>query len=145
MFKLWDKRPAMEFDEEGLLKETTYKATLSGGPGGQHANKASTKIMLEWDLKTTQIFNEEQVKRLQKNLRSYLNKEDVLQLFSDETRSQHQNKNLADRRFLELIKNALKKPKKRKKTKPGKKYHLNRLKQKKQIAEKKALRKNPLD
>jgi ribosome-associated protein len=30
--------------------ELTYRATRSGGPGGQHVNTSSTRIELLWDL-----------------------------------------------------------------------------------------------
>ena len=39
-------------DAERLLKELTFKATRSGGAGGQHVNKVSSKVILTFDLRT---------------------------------------------------------------------------------------------
>lgn len=134
----------MRFDEDALRKEFTYTATTSGGPGGQHANKVSTKVILEWDLNQTSVFDEKQVLTLQERLKTYLTKGGILQISSAETRSQHTNKELVSNRLIEKIGEALKPVKKRKRPKPGKKFHENRLAQKKRIAEKKANRKDPL-
>lgn len=46
----------MNFNEKQLLEELAYKASLSGGPGGQHANKTHSKITLEWEIKNTVVF-----------------------------------------------------------------------------------------
>lgn len=131
-------------NEKELLKEVTYTATLSGGPGGQHANKANTKVILEWNLAETKAFKKEEIQRLRKNLKSYLSQQGVVQLSSGETRSQFQNKTMVTERFLKLLKSALKPRKKRKRPKPGKKFHEKRLEQKRRRAEKKGNRKNPL-
>lgn len=132
------------FDDGELIKEVNYKAVLSGGPGGQHTNKASTKVVLEWDLAQTALFSEKEIQRLREKLSSHLTKENVLQLACEETRSQHRNKAIVTDRFLHLTKTGLKKPKKRKKPKPGKKFHEKRLKEKKKQSEKKEGRKDPL-
>lgn len=134
----------MQFYRSKLIAELTYKATLSGGPGGQHANKANTKIILEWDLEKTTLFSASTINQLKERLHSYLTKENVLQLTCAETRSQHTNKKIVTERLLHLIQTNLTPPKKRKKPKPGKKFHKKRLKEKKRQAEKKENRKNPL-
>lgn len=131
------------FNEEALIKELDFKAVLSGGPGGQHANKTSTKVELYWNVMATTVFSEEEIQRLLKNLKSRLTKENVLLLTSDETRSQHKNKELVIEKFLEIVKKGLQKPKKRKKTKPSKAAKQKRLQEKKQQAEKKERRKDP--
>jgi ribosome-associated protein len=131
------------FNEENLLKEPEFKAVLSGGPGGQHANKVSSKVELSWDVANTEIFSEEEIQLLLKNLKTRLTKENILILTSGETRSQHKNKEIVIEKFLELIKEGLKKPKTRKKTKPSKAAKQKRLQEKKQQAEKKERRKGP--
>lgn len=132
------------FDEALLKSELSFKAVLSGGPGGQHANKVSTKVILEWDLNKTQVFSAAACSRLREKLKSFINKEGILQLSSDETRSQHKNKEAVIRKFITLLEQGLKKPKKRIPTKAGKAYHEKRLKEKRVNAEKKSNRKNPL-
>ena len=62
----------------------------------------------------------EEKELLLKNLQPKLTKEGVLLLNCDESRSQHKNKEIVIKRFLEIIYNGLKIPKKRKATKPSK-------------------------
>jgi ribosome-associated protein len=130
--------------EEELLKEADFKAVLSSGPGGQHANKTSTKVVLSWDLENTEVYEDEKKERLQFQLKKKLTKTGVLQLSADHTRSQHKNKEIVIKRFLKIIEEALRVPKQRKKSKPSRKQKLKRLKSKKIQSEKKANRKNPL-
>lgn len=134
----------MDFDKAQILSELTFKAVLSSGPGGQHANKTSSRVILSWNLDESTVFTEEQKQRLQKKLKSYLTKNNILQLTSEETRSQHKNKEIVIERFFELLEKGLKKRKKRVKPVPGKEYHEKRLQEKRRIAEKKAGRRDPM-
>ncbi len=77
-------------------------------------------------------------------LQSRLTNNGELILQSDESRSQHKNKELVTQRFLDIIKEAVVKPKPRKKTKPSKASKLKRLRKKKMHSEKKSNRKDPL-
>ena len=131
------------FDAALLITELNFKAIRSSGAGGQHVNKVSSKVVLNFDLSNSQVFSEEQKTLLFKNLESRLTTEGVLILQSDESRSQHKNKDLVIKRFLELIKQNLKRPKKRKPTKVPRSVKLKRLSKKKQQADKKANRKPP--
>jgi len=126
-----------------LLKELNFKAIRSSGPGGQHVNKTSSKIELTFDVLNSAILTEEQKQLLLKNVSSRLTKDNVLILFCDESRSQHKNKEIVIERFLQLIKNGLTIPKKRKPTKPTKASIKKRLKSKKNISIKKLSRKRP--
>ncbi|MEN8187578.1 MAG: alternative ribosome rescue aminoacyl-tRNA hydrolase ArfB [Bacteroidota bacterium] len=129
---------------EILYTELKYTASRSSGPGGQHANKVSSKIQLLFDLEDSKAFTLEEKERLLKNLKPKLTKENVLILSSEESRSQHQNKEIVTKKFLEIIKNGLKVPKKRKITKPTKVSVKKRLEKKKRQALKKAQRRKPL-
>ena len=131
------------FDEALLISELTFKAIRSSGAGGQHVNKVSSKVVLNFDLTNSQVFDEVQVDLLLKNLSTRLTSEGTLILYSDESRSQHKNKELVIKRFLELIQLGLKVPKKRKPTKVPRAVKLKRLSKKKQQADKKANRKPP--
>ena len=131
------------FDEGLLISELTFKAIRSSGAGGQHVNKVSSKVVLNFDLTNSQVFSEEQVALLLKNLSTRLTSDGILILHSDESRSQHKNKELVIKRFLELIQQSLKVPKKRKPTKVPRAVKLKRLSKKKQQADKKANRKPP--
>ena len=130
-------------DLENLTKELTFKAIRSSGAGGQHVNKVSSKIELTFDLKNSFELSDEQKELLIKNLATKLTKEYKLILFSDVSRSQHKNKEIAIDRFIEIIKKGLFVPKKRKPTKPSKASIRKRLKSKKKISAKKITRKKP--
>ena len=126
-----------------ILRELQFKAVRSSGAGGQHVNKVSTKIELFFDLKASVALSDLEKERISSKLSSRLTKEKVLLLQCDESRSQHKNKALVIKRFLETIENALKIPKKRRKTKPSKSSIEKRLKSKKKSAQKKANRSKP--
>ncbi|WP_370398016.1 alternative ribosome rescue aminoacyl-tRNA hydrolase ArfB [Tenacibaculum dicentrarchi] len=126
-----------------LIKELHFKATRSSGAGGQHVNKVSSKIELSFDVAKSNQLSENQKEILCTKLASRLTKEQILILFSDETRSQHRNKELAIKRFLALIKDGLKRPKIRRATKPSKASILKKSADKKRQKMKKSLRKKP--
>ncbi len=128
---------------ENLIKELNFKAIRSGGPGGQHANKVSSKIELTFDVNASNELSDEQKQLLLKKIANRLSKENILILFCDEDRSQHKNKEIVIKRFLEVIKEGLRKPKKRKATKPSKKSIQKRLDNKKKTSEKKSSRQKP--
>lgn len=130
-------------NSEGIIHELNFKAVRSSGAGGQHVNKVSSKVELIFDLQNSNVLNLEEKELLLKNLKSKLTKENVLLLQCDESRSQHKNKEIIIKRFLELIKNGLKIPKKRKATKPSKSSIQKRLDKKKKHAFKKAFRRKP--
>lgn len=130
-------------DAENIVKELNFKAIRSSGAGGQHVNKTSSKIELTFDLENSSSLTDEEKTILKTKLSSKLTNENLLILFCEETRSQHKNKELAIKRFLELVKQNLKKPKKRKPTKPSKAAIEKRLDKKQNNALKKALRKKP--
>jgi len=128
---------------EKIIKELNFKAVRSSGAGGQHVNKVSSKIELFFDVQNSTEFTEEEKELLFKNLSSKLSKENILILTCDESRSQHKNKEIVIKRFIEVITKGLKIPKKRKPTKPSKSSIKKRLEKKKKQAYKKALRNKP--
>ena len=130
-------------DKVLIVQELQFKAVRSSGAGGQHVNKVSTKIELSFDVSNSNALSDREKERVLLKLNYRLTKENLLLLQCDESRSQHKNKELAIKRFLELIESALKVPKKRKKTKPSKAAIEKRLKAKKKSSEKKANRAKP--
>ncbi|HZW62299.1 MAG TPA: alternative ribosome rescue aminoacyl-tRNA hydrolase ArfB [Flavobacteriaceae bacterium] len=130
-------------DEAALLKELHFTATRSSGSGGQHVNKVSSKVELQFNIHASQIFSEEQKQQLLSELQSKLTKDKVLILRCDQTRSQHKNKEIVIDRFFSLLAEALKVEPERKPTKVPKHIKIKRLKQKRQHAEKKSSRKPP--
>ncbi|WP_438962666.1 peptide chain release factor-like protein, partial [Nonlabens sp.] len=102
-------------DIHQLHKEVKYTAFASSGPGGQHANKVATKVMLEWKVEESLAFAEAEHQRILYKLHNRLTKNGVLQLSSQESRSQATNKELVFKRFVKLINQVLIIPKARKK------------------------------
>ena len=131
------------FDEEAILQELTLKGIRSSGSGGQHVNKVSSKVELTFNLAESFVFNNYQKERLIDKLQHRLTKESVLILQCGESRSQHKNKDIVIKRFLALIKDALKVPKIRRPTKVPKSVIKKRLKSKRKRSEKKANRQKP--
>jgi len=130
-------------DTSQLIRELQFKAVRSGGAGGQHVNKVSTKIELTFDLENSIAFSNKEKERLRFKLHPRLSKDGLFLLQCDETRSQHKNKELVVLRFLTMIESALQAPKKRKWTKPSKTSVEKRLRAKKMTSRKKANRGKP--
>jgi len=130
---------------ENLIKEIDFKAVRSSGAGGQHVNKVSSKIVLRFDVKKSVVLSDEEKELLLKNLSKKLNREHILIVSCQESRSQHKNKEIAISKFLKTIANALKVKKLRKATKPSKKSIHKRLEKKAKHALKKANRRKNYD
>jgi ribosome-associated protein len=129
--------------DENIIKELKFKAIRSGGAGGQHVNKVSSKVVLFFDIMRSQYLTAEEKEILSKNLHSKLTKDKLLILNCDESRSQHKNKEIVTGRFISMISNGLKIPKERRVTKPSKSSIQKRLETKKKLGLKKAYRKRP--
>lgn len=130
-------------DKTKIIQELQFKAVRSSGAGGQHVNKVSTKIELFFDVDSSNALTETEKERISLKLPHRLTKENMLLLQCDESRSQHKNKDLAIKRFLEVLENALIIPKKRRKTKPSRGAIEKRLQNKKKAAQKKVNRGKP--
>lgn len=130
-------------NKDVILQELKFRAVRSGGAGGQHVNKVSTKVELTLNLPNSKAFNKSEKERLYKTLKKRLTSDNNLLVQCDDSRSQHRNRDIAEDRLLKLIEEALKVPKKRKKTSPSKASVEKRLKTKKAIAKKKISRKKP--
>ena len=122
------------------LAELRYRATRSGGPGGQHVNTSSTKIELEFDVGASQSLTESQRARIRDRLANRIDGDGVLRLSSSGSRSQHQNKEDVTERLGRLIADALKERKARRKTRVPRAAKEARLKEKKKRADTKKRR-----
>ncbi|WP_298363335.1 alternative ribosome rescue aminoacyl-tRNA hydrolase ArfB [uncultured Lutibacter sp.] len=130
-------------ESEIIIHELQFKAVRSSGAGGQHVNKVSSKVELSFNIKASNGLSLEEKVLIQTKLANKISKEKVLTLSCSESRSQHKNKEIVIKRFFELIKKSLKKPKVRKATKPTKSSIQKRLDKKKKLAFKKAFRRKP--
>jgi|SRR5687767_5567381 len=111
--------------------EVDYRATRAGGPGGQHVNTSSTKVELLWDVAKSPSITDEQRDLVMQKLRKRIGEDGMLRLTSSTSRSQHQNKEDVTERFARMLADALRVPKRRKKTKMPRAVKEARLKAKK--------------
>lgn len=114
--------------------EIDFRASRSGGPGGQHANTSSTRVEVLWNVAESAVLDEKQRARILKRLENRINAEGVLQVASSEQRSQLQNRESAEARLAELVAQALRTRKRRKPTRPTRASKERRLKEKKHRA-----------
>jgi len=135
----------MNFNKADLQKETTYKASRSGGKGGQNVNKVSSKVELLFSISNSALFNDEEKELLNDKLQSRFNKDGLVQIICDEERSQYLNKEKALERLVLLLTRALHKPKVRKASKVSKAAKLARREKKRINAVKKESRKKNFD
>lgn len=119
------------------LAELEYRATRSGGPGGQHVNTSSTRIELLWNVAASGALTEEQRERILRKLPNRIDQDGVLRVVASETRSQFQNRKLATERLVALLGEALRERKRRRPTRPSRAAKEARLRAKKRRSEKK--------
>lgn len=119
------------------LTELVVRATKSGGPGGQHVNTSSTRVEVVWNVRTTSALTDAQRFRALTMLATRLDGEGNLRVVASDTRSQRQNRSLAEERLTELVRRSLVVPKVRRRTKPTRSSVENRLTEKKRQAGKK--------
>lgn len=110
----------MIFDIENLERFISYKTSRSGGKGGQHVNKVSTKVELLFDLNACSLFTDEQKQRIKVKLNQRIQSKGKLQIVCQQDRSQLKNKEIAKKKLITLINHALKLPQQRKESKRSK-------------------------
>ena len=123
-------------------QEIQYEAVRSSGPGGQHVNKVSTAVVLKYPV-SPQHYPDWFIRRLKKAAGRQMSKDGKIIIKAQNYRSQARNKKTAFDRLVILFTNAVKRPKRRKKSKVPKKAIESRLKNKKIRSQKKQLRKSP--
>ena len=125
--------------------ELEITASRSGGPGGQHVNKTSSRITVRWNVQQTHALNDEQKLRVLEQLQSEITSEGDLLVSNSSSRSQAQNKQLALDVLAQKIRKALYIPKKRMKVKVPKSATEARLHEKKKRGSIKAMRNKRID
>jgi ribosome-associated protein len=125
------------------LAELEFRASRSGGPGGQHVNTSSTRIELWWDVAGSAALSEEQRQRLLVRLASRLDGSGRLRLVSSGSRSQLRNREEVTERLREVVAQALIVPKVRKRTRPSRAAKAARLESKRRRAATKRERRPP--
>jgi len=128
--------PVLSIDES----EMQFDFIRSSGPGGQNVNKVSTAVQLKFDIAGSSNLSPKVRERLIKLAGSKVTKENVLIIEASGFRSQEKNRKDAISRLIELIREAAKEPKFRRKTKPTLKSKRKRLESKKRQGEIKRMR-----
>ncbi len=124
-----------------LVSELTFKTSRSGGAGGQNINKVSSKVELDFDVLNSALLTDEQKKIILSKANKKITRDGIMQIISQTERNQLGNKEIAIKKFNELIAKCFVIKKKRKLTKPSKAAKEKRLETKKKNSEIKNMRK----
>lgn len=131
----------MKFTNRDLSSEFVFKTSRSGGKGGQHVNKVSSKVELSFDVLQSALLDEEEKQVIVAKLSHRLTNQGMIKIICQEERSQFRNKQLALEKFYALLEKCFVKRKKRLATKPSKTSIAKRLKAKQTIKKRKENRK----
>jgi ribosome-associated protein len=119
--------------------ELTWTFGPSGGPGGQHANRAHTRAEVRFDAEASGSFSQYQRQRIIDRLGS------VVTVSADDERSQLRNRRLALDRLRQKLAGALRVEKPRRPTRPGRGAVERRLDAKRRQAARKRDRRGGFD
>ncbi|OEU64751.1 MAG: class I peptide chain release factor [Desulfovibrio sp. S3730MH75] len=123
--------------------EINFITSRSSGPGGQHANKTSSRVTLIFNLQESPTLSEHQKSRILSRIASRINGKGELHLSCEDHRSQFRNKEEAIERFKTIMANGLKPIISRRKTKVPYSTKRKRLNNKNKRAETKKNRSKP--
>lgn len=133
--------PRLALDDRSI----EFRFIRASGPGGQNVNKVATAAELRFDLAGDVVLPEPVKQRLHLLAGKRISREGVLVISAQRFRTQERNRADALERLQELVKRAAQSPRKRIPTKPTKASKRRRLDGKRQLADKKRLRRNTRD
>ena len=119
------------------VSEIEMRVSRSSGPGGQHAQKSSTRVEALFDVEASSTLTDNQKRRVVARVGP------VLRAVAQDERSQARNRELAVERLAEKLRAALAVPRRRKATTPSAAARERRLEGKRRRARTKALRRPP--
>jgi ribosome-associated protein len=123
-------------DVESIRSEIAFRFSRSSGPGGQHAQKSSTRAEALFDVEESGALSAAEKKRVLAKLGP------VVRAAAQDERSQLRNRELATDRVIEQLREATKVQRKRRATKPTKASKERRLDEKKRRGRTKQLRRS---
>jgi ribosome-associated protein len=126
-------------DAESIRSELAFRFSRSSGPGGQHANKSSTRAEALFDVEQSAGLSEAERRRVLDKLGP------VVRSVAQDERSQLRNRELATERILEQLREATKIRRARTATKPTRAAKERRLDEKKRRGQTKRLRRDVSD
>src|SRR3984893_3649322 len=124
-------------DDESIRQEIAFRVSRSSGPGGQHAQKSSTRVEALFDVEASEGLSEAGRRRVLDRLGA------VVRAIAQDERSQLRNRGLATERVLDQLREAARPRRKRKPTEPTKAARDRRLDEKRVRGETKRLRRPP--
>ena len=119
--------------------EIELRFSRSSGPGGQHAQKSDTRVEATFDVEASSALSDAQKRRVVSRAGP------VLRAVAQDERSQWRNRELATERLVEELREALRVPRPRRKTKPTRASVEKRLEGKRRRSDVKRLRRPPPD
>jgi ribosome-associated protein len=121
------------------VSEIGIRVSRSSGPGGQHAQKSSTRVEAIFDVEASGTLTETQKRRVVARTGP------IVRAIAQDERSQLRNRELAVERLVEKLRVALAVPRRRVPTRPGAAARERRLTEKKRRSRVKRLRGQPDD
>jgi ribosome-associated protein len=119
------------------VSEIAIRVSRSSGPGGQHAQKSSTRVEASLDVQASSALTDTQKRRV------VATAGEVVRAVAQDERSQSRNRELAVERLVEKLRDALAVPRRRVPTRAGARARERRLEDKRRRARTKALRRPP--
>jgi len=110
--------------------ELQFRFSAGGGPGGQHVNKTASRVTLLFDVAGSPTLDEDTRARLLDRLTGRLNRQGVLHIDVQESRSQWQNRETAVARLQSVLAEALAEQAPRRPTRPSRAARAERLEDK---------------
>jgi ribosome-associated protein len=124
-------------DAESIRSEVAFRVSRSSGPGGQHAQKTSTRVEALFDVEASTGLTEAERRRVLARLGP------VVRAIAQDERSQVRNRELATQRILDQLAEAARPRRKRRPTSPTTASREQRLEDKRRRSGVKRLRRPP--
>jgi ribosome-associated protein len=126
-------------DAESIRSEIAFRFSRSSGPGGQHAQKSSTRVEALFDVEGSTALTARERRLVLERIGP------VVRSIAQDERSQLRNRELATDRIIEQLREATRLRRPRRATAPTKASQERRIEQKKRRGETKRLRRDVAD